>query len=70
MAAARFEALVVGVDAAVQLGEAAPGLRIGAIRRRCGQGGSLRSEASPPEGRSDLERFLLVDFDLECMPLT
>jgi hypothetical protein len=70
IAAAGFEALVVSVDAAVQLGKASPGLRIGATHCRRDEGGSLRSDTSPPEGRSDLEWFLLVDLDLERMPLT
>jgi hypothetical protein len=68
--AVRFEALAVHFDAAVQLGKAVPGVGIVAIRQRRGEGASLCSETSPPEGRSDLERFLLVDLDLERMPLT
>jgi hypothetical protein len=66
----RFEALAVHFDAAVQLGKAVPGVGIVAIRQRRGEGASLCSETSPPEGRSDLQWFLLVNLDLERMPLT
>jgi hypothetical protein len=70
IAAAGFEPLVVGLDAAVQLGKVVPGLGIRTIGRRCGEGSSLCSETSPPEDRSDPYRFPLVALDLERMPLT